>query len=440
MTYKEWLAFNFLKRSFLGLFLFISISSVSFSNSVNLPFIEKIEVKGNTKTLHYVIRREIKHETLNLLDSLTAEQDRERIENLGIFSEVTWKTIPLDSNKFKLVFLVIESVQNLPPSILPTYDERTGWSINAGILFTNFKGRNQSLSFNLSIGGKDTYGLIFSDPWILGDHVSLRSEIDKSIYRHNFLDYNVEKDKFRIDLGKWFGENIKTLIGFSIESIKFKNESLSTILKSNYFSIKPVLKYDTRDIYWNPTKGILWSNSFNINRVLNQIRFMNYSWEQSISLYHELIKLEKKVIIAFNGTYNFFWGEKDEIWLNYLGDSFTVRGWPLISQNSYSSKFNQFRFGYELLYGSVELRKEIIPKKVTKYGTQFGLLGILFIDAGSISYNILNLNESPKMIGSGMGIRIPFPMIHVIRFDLGWGYRNKKWNRGTLHWGISHKF
>ena len=434
------LIFNFLKRSILGLFLFILISSVSFSNSVYLPYIEKIEIKGNTKTLDYVIRREIKHETLNLLDSLTAEQDRERIENLGIFSEVTWKTVPLDSEKFKLVFLVIESVQNLPPSILPTYDERTGWSINAGILFTNFKGRNQSLSFNLSIGGKDTYGLIFSDPWILGDHVSLRSEIDKSIYRHNFLDYNVEKDKVRIDLGKWFGENIKTLIGFSIESIKFKNESLSTILKSNYFSIKPVLKYDTRDIYWNPTKGILWSNSFNINRVLNQIRFMNYSWKQSLSLYHEIIKLEKKVIIAYNGTYNFFWGEKDEIWLNYLGDSFTVRGWPLISQNSYSSGLNQFRFGYELLYGSIELRKEIIPKKVTKYGTQFGLLGILFIDAGSISYNILNLNKSPKIIGSGMGIRIPFPLIHVIRFDLGWGYRNKKWNRGTLHWGISHKF
>ena len=232
MTYKEWLTFNFLKRSFLGLFLFILISSVSFSNSVNLPFIEKIEVKGNTKTLDYVIRREIKHETLNLLDSLTAEQDRERIENLGIFSEVTWKTIPLDSEKFKLVFLVIESVQNLPPSILPTYDERTGWSINAGILFTNFKGRNQSLSFNLSIGGKDTYGLIFSDPWILGDHVSLRSEIDKSIYRHNFLDYNVEKDKIRIDFGKWFGENIKTLIGFSLESINFKSDSFANTLKS----------------------------------------------------------------------------------------------------------------------------------------------------------------------------------------------------------------
>ena len=69
-----------------------------------------------------------------------------------------------------------------------------------------------------------------------------------------------------------------------------------------------------------------------------------------------------------------------------------------------------------------------------------GLLGVLFIDVGSISYNILNLNETPKIIGSGMGIRIPFPMLHVIRFDLGWGYRNGKWNKGTLHWGVSHKF
>tara|TARA_A100001011_G_scaffold115078_1_gene121670 strand:- start:32 stop:1345 length:1314 start_codon:yes stop_codon:yes gene_type:complete len=436
------LTLKVLKRSILGLFLFILITpSVSFSNSVYLPFIEKIEIKGNTKTLDYVIRREIKHEVLNLLDSLVAEQDRERIENLRIFSEVTWKTIPLDSENFKLVFFVVESIQNLPPSILPTYDEKTGWSLNAGVLFTNLKGRNQSLSFNLSVGGKDTYGLIFSDPWILGDHVSLRSEIDKSIYRHNFLDYNVEKDKVRLDFGKWFGENIKTLIGFSIESIKFKNESLSTILKSNYLSINPVIKYDTRNIYWNPTKGILWSNLFNSNRgIINKNRFVNYSWKQSLSLYHEVVKLEKKLIITFNGTYNFFWGEKDEIWLNYLGDSFTVRGWPLISQSSYGSESNEFRFGYELLYGSVELRKEIIPKKITNYGTQIGLLGVLFIDVGSISYNILNLNETPKIIGSGMGIRIPFPMLHVIRFDLGWGYRNGKWNKGTLHWGVSHKF
>ena len=436
------LTLKVLKRSILGLFLFILItSSVSFSNSVYLPFIEKIEIKGNTKTLDYVIRREIKHEVLNLLDSLVAEQDRERIENLRIFSEVTWKTIPLDSENFKLVFFVVESIQNLPPSILPTYDEKTGWSLNAGVLFTNLKGRNQSLSFNLSVGGKDTYGLIFSDPWILGDHVSLRSEIDKSIYRHNFLDYNVEKDKVRLDFGKWFGENIKTLIGFSIESIKFKNESLSTILKSNYLSINPVIKYDTRNIYWNPTKGILWSNLFNSNRgIINKNRFVNYSWKQSLSLYHEVVKLEKKLIITFNGTYNFFWGEKDEIWLNYLGDSFTVRGWPLISQSLYRSESNEFRFGYELLYGSVELRKEIIPKKITNYGTQIGLLGVLFIDVGSISYNILNLNETPKIIGSGMGIRIPFPMLHVIRFDLGWGYRNGKWNKGTLHWGVSHKF
>ena len=431
---------NFLKRSILGLFLFILILDVSFSNSVYSSYIEKIEIKGNTKTLDYVIRREIKHETLNLLDSLIAEQDRERIENLGIFSEVTWRVIPLNSDKFKLVFFVVESIQNLPPSILPTYDEKTGWSINAGILFTNFKGRNQSLSFNLSLGGKDTYGLIFSDPWILGDHISLRSEIDKSIYRHNFLNYNVEKNKIRIDFGKWFGENIKTLIGFSIESMKFKNESSSTILKSNYFSIKPVFKYDTRNIYWNPTKGILWSNLFNLNRGINQSEFVNYSWKQSLSLYHEIAKLEKKIIIAFNGTYNFFWGDKDKIWLNYLGDSFTVRGWPLLNQNSYNSKSNDFRFGYELIYSSLELRKEIIPKKVTKYGTQFGLVGILFIDVGSISYNILNLNETPKMFGSGIGIRIPFPMIHAIRFDLGWGYRDGKWNKGTFHWGFSHKF
>ncbi len=431
---------NFLKRSFLGLFLFYTLLNILFLNPTYSTQIESIEIEGNTKTLDYIIKREISHNLLQPLDSLSAEKDRDRIENLGIFSEVTWKIIPLNADKVKLVYTVIESVQNLPPSILPIYDEKTGWSINGGLLFTNFRGRNQSLSFNLSIGGKDTYGFIFSDPWIIGDHISLRAEIDKSIYRHNFLDYNVEKNKVRIDFGKWFGQNIKTMIGLSVESINFKNDLSPVVLKSNYLSIKPTLKYDTRDIYWNPTRGVLWSNSLKINKGVNKREFSNLFWSQSVSTYHDLIKTNKKLIIAFNGTHNFFWGYRNKMWLNYLGDSFTVRGWPLPNQDTYNGKLNDFRFGYQSIYSSIELRKEIIPKSSTQYGTQFGLLVVLFIDAGSISYDILSLNENSKMIGSGIGIRIPLPLINLIRFDLGWGYRNGSWDKGILQWGISHKF
>ena len=38
------------------------------------------------------------------------------------------------------------------------------------------------------------------------------------------------------------------------------------------------------------------------------------------------------------------------------------------------------------------------------------------------------------------GIRIPFPIVGVLRIDYGWGYRNDAWNSGTVHWGIGQKF
>ena len=170
------------KRPFLGLFLFFIFSNITFTN-YNFN-INSIEIKGNTKTLNYIIEREIKHHIAIPLDSVIVEADIARLENLGIFSEVTYTVVPLDDINAKLVYNVIESVQKIPPTISPTYDEKTGWSIIGVFLMTNWRGRNQSLSLNASIGGKNTYGILFNDPWRFGNHVSMKMQINKSIYEH----------------------------------------------------------------------------------------------------------------------------------------------------------------------------------------------------------------------------------------------------------------
>ena len=85
------LIIKILKRSFIGLFLF---SDVILSNpKLNIL---SIDIEGNSKTLDYIIEREINNNVSMPFDSILAEDDRANIENLGIFSEVTWKIIPLD--------------------------------------------------------------------------------------------------------------------------------------------------------------------------------------------------------------------------------------------------------------------------------------------------------------------------------------------------------
>ena len=141
-----------------------------------------------------------------------------------------------------------------------------------------------------------------------------------------------------------------------------------------------------------------------------------------------------------NGTVKRKWGKKEEVWLNYFGDSYTVRGWALPNQKLYNSGDESFRFGHESAYASVELRKDIIPKYATKYGTEFGLSLVAFYDVGMIAKNWGDLQNMKPMTGTGFGIRIPIPMVDAIRIDLGWGYRDGKWNSPTLHWGIQQKF
>lgn len=131
----------FLKRPLKGLFLYLVCLSFTLSSQKYYPEIVKVEFEGNIKTLDYIINREIQHQINTKLDSVKAEQDRNRIENLGLFSQVEWKVIPLEDGTATLKFIIIESIQRTPPFALPTYEEDTGWSLTGFYLINNFKGK-----------------------------------------------------------------------------------------------------------------------------------------------------------------------------------------------------------------------------------------------------------------------------------------------------------
>ena len=126
---------------------------------------------------------------------------------------------------------------------------------------------------------------------------------------------------------------------------------------------------------------------------------------------------DKKLVLALNGTVNRKWGQKEKLWLNYFGSSLTVRGWTLPDSRLYYSEEEAFRFGHESAHASMELRQEIIPKYATSLGAELGLVFVAFADAGVIADNWNTLNDQLPMYGMGLGIRIPFPMVDVLRID-----------------------
>ena len=65
---------------------------------------------------------------------------------------------------------------------------------------------------------------------------------------------------------------------------------------------------------------------------------------------------------------------------------------------------------------------------------------MFFSDVGIIANKWGDFKGKIPMQGHGFGLRIPFPMVSVIRIDYGWGYRNGVWNSGAIHFGVGQKF
>ena len=313
------------------------------------------------------------------------------------------------------------------------YNESKGWSLGALWLFNNFQGRNQLLALSGSIGREDTYGITFKDPWLLNDRISFSFNIKKNLYKNRFLNSEVEFKSKEVGLGKWFSNEIKTEILCAFESKNFESEKENVQYK--YFDSYLNLKYDNRNIFLNPTKGVLFSSSFEYMVGYDSKNFQTLILDQSLSYFVKLNKLQKRTVFAINGVLKRTFGYKSIFFQDYLGGSNSVRGWRIPDAKVYESE--PFRFGHDYFQTSMEIRYELIPKFITPAGIESGLSIVFFSDAGFI---VKGSRPKHILFGSGLGIRIPFPILGVLRLDYGLGLFNFRMQSNSLHFGIGHKF
>ena len=207
-------------RSLIGLFLcLIFLLSNIFgqeTDSYKNPVISAIDIQGLQNTKRYIIEREIQHPLNIPIDSSLVEQDRNRLENLGIFSKVTWNELPLEDGTSILNFRVIESI-SLLPIFSPVYNEEMGWFLILGTRLNNFRGRNEKLLLRGRIGNVSAYDVIFKNPWVFGDHVSMAFNFSKQIFEHYFLPYRQATQEFKINIGRYFGYKKQLIAGIELK-------------------------------------------------------------------------------------------------------------------------------------------------------------------------------------------------------------------------------
>jgi outer membrane protein assembly factor BamA len=399
--------------------------------------VTEITIIGYEKTKDFIIQREIQHPIGVPLDSAIAEADRDRLENLGIFSHVSWDVLPKGSEGLVLRYIMIESWRYLPGA-MPVYEEGFGWSLSGGILISNFRGRNESLNIGGQFGGRTNYGLLWFNPWITGDHISLQLGVSKDNLHHPFLPYEKATVDVDVKLGRYFGYEWKTRVGIEWEATEFSNVNESIELNS----IQPQLQiaYDTRDIYITPNRGILITHA--VNTVIHlKTDYPNFwQWDQSYSWYRTLVTSKTPLIGAVNISSQLTYGDPEEIWIQYIGGAFSVRGWKTPSQKIYQGGERDFRFGFQAMHGTLELRQTVIPKFATRFKNEFGVSVSAYLDAGIMSRVKSDIFNQGTMFGAGIGLQVLWPIVQLVRFDYAWAFREGEYVEKAFHIAFGQKF
>jgi outer membrane protein insertion porin family len=190
-------------------------------------YVERIEIRGNTRTRDYVIRREFDLSEGDAFNQVLIQRAKRRLEGLDFFESVEISTAP--GNGPDQVVLVVDVVEKSTGelSIGAGYTSGTsaagtrGFILEGGIGERNFLGRGQSISVKLA-GGRTSrdFTVSFTEPYFLGRRISAGFDIFRQT--RTYTNYNSTVLGGTVRFGLPITENLSTVLAYNIASDTYR--------------------------------------------------------------------------------------------------------------------------------------------------------------------------------------------------------------------------
>lgn len=368
------------------------------------------------KTKDYVIEREIEFKDGDIFNINNYNETADNLRRLGYIKNVKYEArdIPGDSDGKEIVLLIDEDrTARLQGAI--SYGSELGLMGMLSLEETNWKGRGQTTSFTYEKSDEDysSMSISFSDPWIKDtDRISWGWSLYKNDYENDDSQAFSKIDTIggRINIGKGITKNVRIGLGTKLEYVKTEPDDEYRNVPEYYddeyylWSLFPSITYDTRNSYFNPTRGkyARWQVEGGYASGENADYFTNTTLE--LRTYHR--GFFKKNTFAYRAVFGIQSDGTKESQRYWVGGSSTLRGFD----------GGTFR-GKKKVTATIENR--------TEFNDVLG--GVLFFDAGrawdydGIDQGYQRDEDFAKDIAMtvGVGLRINTPM-GPLRFDFGW--------------------
>ncbi|MBX9777961.1 MAG: outer membrane protein assembly factor BamA [Xanthobacteraceae bacterium] len=185
-------------------------------------YIEQINIRGNTRTRDFVIRREFDVAEGDPYNRALINRAERRLRNLGYFKEVKIATDPGSSPDRVIINVLVEEQSTGEFSVGGGYSTADGFLAEVSIGERNFLGYGLYAKASVQYGQNSSgYSVSFVEPYLLGYRIALGVDLFSRVQKAtNFVSYESRTTGGNIRFGFTLREDLSLQLRYSIFSQK----------------------------------------------------------------------------------------------------------------------------------------------------------------------------------------------------------------------------
>lgn len=407
-------------------------------------YINKINIRGNTKTLDKVVRREFKIAEGDPYNVSRVKRSKQRVENLGYFNSVEFKNRRAEDPDKMDIDVEVEETSTGSVNFAFGYNTSAGLIGMVGISEENFMGTGNEVSLSASLAQRESsQKFSFTNPYFMDKDLSAGFDIFNTTEDlSKEAGFSQRKSGLGLRMGYELTEHLIHSVRYTIarENLYDLQSNASVYAKVSagrtyVSSIGQGLSYDRLDSRIEPTNGYILSIDQDLAGVGGDVKYIRH--EASASKYIPLMK--KKLVFSLKakaGNITGYGGKHVRLGDRFMPGQNLIRGFDTggFGPRDLSTSGSGAVGGNNFAGLSAELAA---PLKFIDDSVK----GLLFVDSGSswgvdkLSYSkYAAYNVKPKIVdhkswrasaGPGLTWKSPFGIINV---SYGVPFRKEKFD------------
>jgi outer membrane protein insertion porin family len=350
-------------------------------------FVERIDIEGNTTTLDQVVRRQFRTVEGDPFNPREIRQGAERIRALGFFSDATVDAKPGTNPDQVVVNVDVVEKPTGSISLGATFGSSAGFGLTFGFAETNFLGRGQGFSINVSTGADTVDSSIsFVEPALLGRDLKFKlnaayTQTDNNSYAF----YDTQKISFSPALEFPIAEQARLELRFkafrdTISNIDAGSSALLQAEDGGLFGagLGYTYSFDNRITGLNPNGGFLFRFGQDFVGLGGDVKYIE---SNALAVAETKVLKEEVTLRAVleGGMINSFGGYDTRVTDRFFGNG-KIRGFETngIGPRDTAAGNNDALGGN--VYATLKLETEF-PLGLPE---EYGIKGGAFIDVGSV--------------------------------------------------------